>query len=70
MRNRKLLSDLAKVALRSSFVLHHGRAADDFQVRNFCEISQDFILHAIGEEGVVGVTTEVFEWQNRNALFR
>ena len=69
VRNAKLLSDFAQIALHASFVLHHRGAADDFQVRNFCEISQDFILHTVGEEGVLFFVAQVFERQNGDAFF-
>ena len=66
MRDAKLLRDLAQIALCASFVLHHRSAADHFQVGDFGEISQDFILHTVGEECVLLVVAEVFKRQNRD----
>ena len=70
MRNRQLLTDFAQVALRSSLVLHHRSATDYFQVRNFREISQNLVLHAIGKEGVFFIAAQVFKRQHRDAFFR
>ncbi len=66
----KLLSDFAQVALRAGLILHHAGAADHFQLSDFCEIRQNFILHAVGEESVLFFVAHVFKRQNRNALFR
>ena len=52
MRDAKLLPDLAQIPSGRIFVLRHAGAADDFEVRDFGQIGQDFVLHAIGEEGV------------------
>src|SRR6266700_6525693 len=49
MRYPKLLADLAQVTCKSALILHHGSAADDFQVRDLCQVGEDFVLYAVGE---------------------
>ena len=50
----ELLADLLPVARGEvALVLLDAGVADDFQVRDFCEIGQDLVLHAIGEKGVL-----------------
>ena len=53
VRDPELLRDFAQIARDSALVLHHGCAADHFQVGDLGEVSQNFVLHAIGEEGVL-----------------
>src|ERR1700736_1431968 len=48
MRYAKLLSNLTQVSREIAPVLHHARSTDHFQVRNFGEVSEDFVLHAVG----------------------
>ena len=38
MRHAELLPDLAQIARRAAFVLHHRRAADHFQIRDLREV--------------------------------
>ena len=52
----------------ASFVLHHTRAADHFQVSDFRKIGQNFVLHAVGKEGVLLFVAQIIERQNRNAF--
>src|SRR5438477_7603399 len=68
--NPKLLADFAQVALGPRFVLHHRSTADHLQVGDFGEVSQNFVLHAISEKGVVGIAAQILERQNRDAFFR
>ena len=70
VRHAELLSDFAQIALRASFVLHHGCATDHLQVGDFCQIGQNFILHTVGEEGVLFFVAQVFERQNGDALLK
>ena len=61
MRDPELLRDLAQVALRASFVLHHRSAANHFQVGDLGKISQNFVLHAVGKKGVRLFFAQIFE---------
>ena len=70
MRDPELLRDLAQVARDSSLVLHHRSAADHFQVGDLGEVSQNFVLHAVGKKGVRLFFAEIFERQNGDAFFR
>ena len=54
----------------SALVLHHRGAADHFQVGDFRKVSQNLVLHAIGEKGVGFFFTQIFEGQNSHAFFR
>ena len=65
----KLVRDVAQITRRSAFVLHDRSAANDFQIGDFREVVQDFVLHAIGKIGVCLVIAEILKGQNRNALF-
>ena len=49
----ELLGDLAHIALACVLVLHHACAANYFQVGDLARCSQNFILHAICEVGVL-----------------
>ena len=69
MRDPELLRDLAQIARSSSFVLHHRCAADHFQISDFGEISQNLILHPVGEVGVLLFVAQIFERQDCDALF-
>ncbi len=70
MRDAELLPDLSKIAIARRFVAHHARAADHFEVGHFREIGQDFVLHAVGEVGILLVIAQIFERQHRDAFFR
>src|SRR4030095_6774087 len=64
MRHAQGLSDLAHVSGEVGPVLGHARSTDYFQVGDLDQVSEDFVLHAIGEERVFLVGTQVFEWQD------
>ncbi len=66
IRDAKLLTDLSQIARRAAPVLEDRSAADDLQIRDFCQISENLILHAIREVGVLLVVAEVFERQDSN----
>ena len=66
----KLFSDLAQIARDSSPILHHRCATDYFQGRDLCEVSQDFILHAVGEERVLFLVAQVFKRKDGDAFLR
>ena len=68
MRDTELFADFAQVAGNVRFVLHHACATDHFQIGDFREVRQDFVLHAIGEISVLFIATKIFEWQHRDAF--
>ena len=68
MRDTKLLADLAQISRGSAFVLHHRSAADHFQIGDLRQVGENFVLHAIGEIGVVFVVAEVFKRQHSDAF--
>ena len=68
MRHAERLADFAQVAGDTAFVLHCRRPANDFQIGDPSEIGQDFVLHAIGEEGVLLVYAQILEGKNRDTL--
>ena len=55
MRHPELLANLAQISRDSAFVLHDARAADYFQVGDPGQVAQDFVLHAIGEKGIIWI---------------
>src|SRR5205814_4082898 len=63
-------ADFPEVALDAVFVLHHGGAADDFEVGHFREIGQDLVLNTIGEVGVLFVVAEIFKRKDSDAFIR
>ena len=62
-------ADLAQVA-RAGPVLLHGSPADHFQVRDPGEAGENVVVHAVGEECVLAVVTQVFKRKNGDAFFR
>ena len=61
----ELLRDVGQIFRRTFKFLRRG-ARDDFQVRDFRQSRQNFVLHAFGEKSVVGIATEIVEWQDRD----
>ena len=59
-----------QVSFRAGLVLHDRRPADDLQVRDLCQIIQDFVLHTIIEKHIVGIGAQIFEGEDCNALVR
>ncbi len=43
-------------------------AADHFQVGDLCQVRQDLVLHAIGEEGVGLFFAQIFEREHGDAF--
>ena len=66
----QLLTNFAQIARGRLAILHHTRPADHFEVGHPREIGQNLILHAIGEEGVVLVGTQIFEGKNGDRFLR
>ena len=69
VRNAELLCDIGQIA-RFTLVLSCGRAGDDFQIGDFSEARQDFILDTRCEVGVRLVITETFKRQDSNRFVR
>jgi hypothetical protein len=53
---------------RFALILHCRRTRDDLQVADAGEFGQDLALNAVGEIGIVWVTAQIFERQDRDAL--
>ena len=70
MCHAKLLADLAGVSRRARLVLHHTRAADHLEVGHFGKSSEDLILHAVREKGVVRIAAHIFKGKNRDTFLR
>ena len=68
MRYAKLFPDLAQVTRDSGLVLHYAGAADHFQICDFGEVGQDFILHAIREKRVRFFLAQIFKGKNCDAF--
>src|SRR5437762_1962345 len=68
MRHSKLFADFAQIAFYAALIMHHARAADHLQVGDLRQVSEYFVLHTIGEIGVLLLVAEVFERQYRDAF--
>src|SRR5438128_11583083 len=55
---------------RRAFVFGCRFSRDNLQVANASELRQDFILNAVGEVGIVWVTTQIVEWENCDAILQ
>jgi hypothetical protein len=65
VQRTELLRDIGQILGRTLEFLRR-RARNYFQVRNFCQTGENFILHAFGEKGVVGIATQIIERQHRD----
>ncbi len=65
----KLLRDLGKI-VRCAFEMLRRCARNYFQIRDFGQPRQDFILHAFAKVSVVGIATKVVEWQHCDRFIR
>ncbi|HEV8184839.1 MAG TPA: hypothetical protein VGP40_02710, partial [Chthoniobacterales bacterium] len=68
MRHPKLLADLAQVAFDTALVVHDRTAADHFQIRDPGQVRQNFVLNAVGKEGIFLVFAQILKRQHRNAF--
>jgi hypothetical protein len=66
--NSKLLPDFGQIARLALVLLRRG-ARDDFQVSDFREPRQDFLLDSVGEVSVSFFFTEILKRQNGNRFF-
>ena len=69
VHDAKFICNLAQITFRSGLILHNRSAADDLQVRDPGQVGQNFILHPVGKEDVIGIAASVFERQDGDALF-
>src|SRR6266536_86042 len=51
-----------------AFVFGCRFSRDNLQVADSSELRQDLILNAVGEVGIVWVTAQIVEWENRDAF--
>src|SRR5438477_385874 len=68
MRHSKLFADFAQIAFYAALIMHHARAADHLQVGDLRQVSEYFVLHTIGEIGVLLLVAEILERQYRDAF--
>jgi hypothetical protein len=64
VRNAQFLGDFAQVAIYGVLVLHHACTTNYFQVRNFGEIREDFVLNAVCEIGVLFLIAKILKGKN------
>src|SRR5713101_7430906 len=65
----EFIRDCLQVSWRA-FVFGCRFSRDDLQVADASEFGQDLILNAVGEVGVVRVTAQIVEWENRDAFLQ
>ena len=68
IRDSQLLRDLAQIACNSALILQNGGSADDFQVCDLRQVREDFVLHPIGEGGILFVAAKILKRQDRDAF--
>jgi hypothetical protein len=68
MGDAKLLPDLPQIARDSALILHNARTAYDFQVSDLRQVHEDFVLHPIGEVGILFVAAKVLKGQDSDAF--
>ena len=69
VRHAELLP-ISRQIFRAGSCMRGRSARDDFQRADLGQPSQDFVLDAFGEIGVVLVAAQVFERQHRDRFFR
>src|SRR5205085_8839346 len=70
MYHAELSSNFAEIAPHLALVLHHAGTADDLEVGDLSQIRQDFVLHSVGEKGVVWIAAQIVERQDSDAFLR
>src|ERR1700739_3507909 len=68
MRNTERVSNFGKVVLKTVFVLHHGRATDDFEIGDLGQIRPNLIFNPISEVSVLLVIAEILKWEHSDAF--
>ena len=61
-------SDVTQTALCPGPILHRRCPTDHLKIRDLCEHGENLVLDAVCEISVLLVRTEIFEWQDSNAL--
>src|SRR5438045_5560776 len=69
MRNSELLADVAQVPRRSALILQNRAVTDYFEVGNFRQVSENFVLHAVSEIGVFLIAAKVLKGSTAILLF-
>ena len=64
----QLLRDLFEIAFGAGLVLHHGCAADHFQVLDLGKIREQLVLHTICKKRVLLICAQVLQGQHRDAF--
>ena len=67
IQDTELFRDVTQV-IRRALVFLRRSARDHFQIRHLGQARQNFILDSLGEVGVIRVTAQVVERQNRDRL--
>ena len=52
MRYAKFQADFPQVARCAACILHDRRAADDLQIRDLCQVGQDFVVYAVRKKRI------------------
>src|ERR1043166_6122612 len=70
MGHAELLADLAEIAQSITLVMHDRGAANHLEIRNPRQMTQDFVLDAVSEVGVLLVVAQVLKGQDRYAFLQ
>jgi hypothetical protein len=65
VRYAKLLRDLSKIA-RFTLILLRRSARNYFQIRDFSQTRQDFLLDAVSEISVLWIAAQILKRQDRD----
>ena len=66
VRYSQFLPNPYQVTVHPALVMHHARAADDFQSADLGQIRQDFVLNSIRKIRVLLIVAQVFKGQHRD----
>src|SRR5438552_18075073 len=53
-----------------AFIFRCRLSRDNLQVADASQLGQNLILNAVGEIGIVWVTAQIVEWENRDAFLQ
>ena len=70
MSHPKRSTDVLQIPRCLSLVLRHTGSANHFQVCDFGQIREDFILNALGKKCVLLVIAQIFKRKDRDAFLR
>src|SRR4051812_13175138 len=68
MHDAERLRDLAQITRGTALVLQCRSATDDFQISNFGQSREDFVLNPFCEVNVLLLIAQILEWKNSDAL--